>query len=312
MDTTCKMSNLKHYLEMDTKCKTSRLNIYLEMDMACKMLQLTTHLHLTQLGRGNEPTRGSLSCEQHPLKAKSRNIVPGYKDKQLLACELQTNAPTLTDTATAVIIQEAASQPGWNLEQGDLGWPFVPEGTILKAKKGIHGLNDAPLLWYEEHRDTILSLPRASRSKLCPALFIFHDERGTLIGLIGTHVDDDLVAGSPEFFANQVAKLRKAAKVGFHHCGRFLKQNDNGTITCSQKEYTESIENIPISAERRKTKEAKATAEERAMLHSGNGQIQWLVRSTWMDLAFWLVESQARAHGSDLKVQDLLDNKLMS
>ncbi|CAK0825490.1 unnamed protein product [Prorocentrum cordatum] len=300
----------------------------------------------------NEATRGNLSYEQHPLKAKSRNIVPGYKDKQLLAGELKTNAPTLTDVATAVIVQEAASQEGWRLEQGDvdsaflngkylddsrrvyfrapkgglpavpeLGWPAVPEGTVLKAKKGIYGLNDAPLLWYEEHRDTILSLPGASKSKLCPALFIFHDEHGKLIGLIGTHVDDDLVAGSPEFFANQVAKLRKihccgkwqTAKAGFHHCGRFLKQNDDGTITCSQKEYTESIEKIPISSERRKDKEAKATAEERAMLHSGNGQIQWLVRSTRMDLAFRLVESQARAHDSDLKVQDLLDfNKLVS
>ncbi|CAK0806782.1 unnamed protein product [Prorocentrum cordatum] len=300
----------------------------------------------------NEPTRGSLSYEQHPLKAKSRNIVPGYKDKQLLAGELQTNAPTLTDTATAVILQEAASQEGWTLEQGDvdsaflngkyldnlrrvyfrapkgglpavpeMGWPFVPEGTILKAKKGIYGLNDAPLLWYEEHRDTILSLPGASRSKLCPALFIFHDENGKLIGLIGTHVDDDLVAGSPEFFANQVATLRKihcygkwqSARTGFHHCGRFLKQNDDGTIKCSQREYTESIGKIPISAERRRNKEAKATAEERALLHSGNGQIQWLVRSTRMDLAFRLVESQTRAHDSDLKVQDLLDfNKLVS
>ena len=65
----------------------------------------------------NEPTRGNLSYEQHPLKAKSRNIVPGYKDKQLLAGELQTNAPTLTDTATAVILQESASQPGWDFSK---------------------------------------------------------------------------------------------------------------------------------------------------------------------------------------------------
>ncbi|CAK0808101.1 unnamed protein product [Prorocentrum cordatum] len=274
----------------------------------------------------NEATRGNLSYEQHPLKAKSRNIVPGYK--------------------------ESASQLGWRLEQGDvdlaflngkyldssrrayfrapkgglpavpeLGWPAVPEGKVLRAKKGIYGLNDAPLLWYEEHRDTILSLPGASRSKLCPALFIFHDENEKLIGLIGTHVDDDLVAGSPESFANQVTKLRKmhcygkwqTAKTGFHHCGRFLKQRDDGTITCSQREYTESIEKIPISNERRKDKEAKATPEERAMLHIGNGQIKWLMRSTRMDLAFRLVESQARAHDSDLKVQDLLDfNKLVS
>ncbi|CAK0843715.1 unnamed protein product [Prorocentrum cordatum] len=242
-------------------------------------------------------TRGSPSYEQHPLKAKSRNIVPGCKDKQLLAGELQTNAPALTDTATAVILQEAASQSGWRLEQGDvdsaflnrkyldssrrvhfrapkgglpavpeMGWPSVPEGAVLRAKKGIYGL----CLWYEEHRDAMLSLPGASRSKLRPALFIFHDENEKLMGLIGTHVDDDVVAGSPEFFANQETNLRKmhccgtwqTAKTAFHHCGRSLKQSNDGTITCSQREYTESIEKIPISNERRKDKEAKATPEE--------------------------------------------------
>ncbi|CAK0803467.1 unnamed protein product [Prorocentrum cordatum] len=264
----------------------------------------------------NEATRGNLTYEQHPLKAKSRYIVLGCKDEQLLAGELQTNAPALTDTATAVILQEAASQSGWRLEQGDvnsaflngkyldssrreyfrapkgglpavpeMGWAAVPGGTVLRAKKGIYGLN---------------------------APFIFHDENEKLIGVIGTHVDDDLVAGSPEFFANQVAKPRKmrcrgkwqTAKTGLHTCGRFLKQSNDGTVACSQRECTESIG---------KDKEAKATPEERAMLHSGKGQIQWLVRSAGMDSAFRLVESQARAHDSDLEVQDLLDfNKLVS
>ncbi|CAK0852939.1 unnamed protein product [Prorocentrum cordatum] len=348
MDTTCRTSKLNHYPEMDTKCKTSELKTYPEMAMACQMLRLTTHLHLLQLGRGvlrndlylttskqiandfacvlklssnrlprieddkmddevlslkvKKRSRGAFVARRtdaakkqvapkkgrelrsippewkaaflaSDLEAKSRNIVPGYKDKQLLAGELQTNAPTLTDTATAVITQEAASQPGWSLEQGDVDSAFLNGRYISTAPGG--------------HRDATLSLPGASRSKLCPALFIFHDEKGKLISLIGTHVDDDLVAGSPKFFANQVAKLRK--------------------------EYTESIEKIHISAERRKTKEAKATLEERAMLHSGKGQIQWLVRSTRMDLAPRLVESQARAHDSDLTVQDLLDyNKLVS
>ncbi|CAK0854830.1 unnamed protein product [Prorocentrum cordatum] len=287
----------------------------------------------------NEPTRGNLSREQHPLKTKSRNIALGYKDEQLLAGELQTNAPALTDTATAAMTQDDAIQPGWSLEQGDvdlaflhwwrcldssrrvyfraptggapavpeLGRPFVPEGAILKAKEGICGRSEAPpLLWHEEHRDAIQSLPGASRSKLRPALFVFRDGGGERIGLIGARVDDDLVAGSPDFSANQ------AAKVGFHRCGRPLEQNDNGAIARNQNECTEGIESTRASAERRKTKGAKATAEERAMLHSGNGQIQWLARAARMDLAFGPAEGQARARDGDLEMQDLLDyNKLM-
>ena len=57
----------------------------------------------------NEATRGGRSYQEHPLRAKTRNIVPGYKDKQFLSGELKTNAPTLTDAATAIILQETAS-----------------------------------------------------------------------------------------------------------------------------------------------------------------------------------------------------------
>ena len=58
----------------------------------------------------------------------------------------------------------------------------------------MYGLNDAPLLWYLEHRDTILSLEGEEKSKLCPALFLFRDPTTKkLIGMIGTHVDDDLL-----------------------------------------------------------------------------------------------------------------------
>ena len=123
----------------------------------------------------------------------------------------------------------------------------------MRAKKGIYGMNDAPLLWYQEHRDTILSLPGAERSKLCPALFIFR-EAGRVIGLIGTHVDDDLVTGTKEFFENQVAQLRKLhvygkwqyAEDGFHHCGRHVSKQKDHSIKVSQEDYAAGIEKIPV------------------------------------------------------------------
>ena len=42
-------------------------------------------------------------------------------------------------------------------------------------------------------------------------------------------------------------------------------------------------------------------------MRSGNGKISWLVRSSRMDLAFRLVESQTRAVDDELAVKDLLD-----
>ena len=187
-------------------------------------------------------------------------------------------------------------------------WAHIPEGTIIKAKKGIYGLNDAPLRWFTEHKDTILKLEGAERSKLNPALFLFRDDQGTVVGMIAVHVDDDLIAGNEEFFENQVAKLKKlhcygkwqTASVGFMHCGRFLQQQPDGIVTCGQRDYADSIEKIPLEAARRADKEAKATKEEREALRSGNGKISWLVRSSRMDLTFRLVESQTRAVDDDL------------
>ena len=100
---------------------------------------------------------------------------------------------------------------------------------------------------------------------------------------------------------------------GFHHCGRHLQRTPKGEIKCGQKQYTASIEKIPVNNMRRNQKDSKITAEERQLLHSGNGQIQWLVKSTRMDLAFQLAEPQARAHDEGATVQDLLDfNKMVS
>ena len=269
----------------------------------------------------NEATRGGKSFDEHPLLAKTRNLLPGYKDKQYLAGELKTNAPTLTDAATAIILQETASHDDWDLQQGDVdsaflngryldpdrrvffkapkgglpalpehGWPFIPEGTILQAKKGVFGTNDAPLLWYEEHRDTILSLPGATRSKLCPALFIFYDKNGTVIGVIVTHVDDDLIAGSPEFFKNQVAKLRKMhcygkwhyVKEGFHHCGRYLQRTPEGEIKCGQKEYTASIEKIPVNNARRSRRTARSRRKKDNCCTAATGRSSgWSSRRAW-------------------------------
>ena len=147
------------------------------------------------------------------------------------------------------------------------------------------------------------------------SLFLFRDPTTKkLIGMIGIHVDDDLILGSQQFFENQVTQLRKmhccgkwhTSVEGFFHCGRFIQKQADGSLKCGQNEYVESLMPITISKERRLNKDARATPSEREALQSGNGKLAWLVRSSRMDLAFRLVESQARAQDTDLSVKDLL------
>jgi hypothetical protein len=81
---------------------------------------------------------------------------------------------------------------------------------VLRAEKASYGLKDAPLLWYLEHSGQISELG-AERSKLNPPLFLFKNEFGELEGIIGVHVDDDLITVTEEFFKLQVAMLEEAA-----------------------------------------------------------------------------------------------------
>ena len=85
----------------------------------------------------NEATRGEKSYQEHPLKAKSRGVLPGCRDKQLLNGLLNTDAPTLTAEATATILQMTATESDWRLEQGDVDSAFL-NGRYLDANRKVY------------------------------------------------------------------------------------------------------------------------------------------------------------------------------
>ena len=132
------------------------------------------------------------------------------------------------------------------------GWPALPEGTVLRAKKANYGLKDAPLQWYLEHAGQMMSLPGAQRSKLNPAFFFFkRDDK--LCGIIGVHVDDDLITGDDRFFDEVVPLLRQRFCYGkwhhanrdgesFVHSGRKVTRLADGSVKVSQKEYAACLE----------------------------------------------------------------------
>ena len=300
----------------------------------------------------NEMSRGNRTVEEWPVVAKCRIVTLGFKDKQALQGKLRTDASTLTPEATAIMLTKAAEHhKDWRFEHGDVEsaflngkylnserrvflrvpkggfpairredgtwFPAVPAGTILRARKGVFGLKDAPLLWFLEHQDSIIELGGV-QSRLCPCLFIFRTKTGKLRGLIGVHVDDDMIAGDNEFFKEVVEPLKKKYCYGkwsrcnepgesFEHCGRVISRRSDGALVVSQRNYALGLEPLYIAKERRRTPEAKVTAEERQQLRSGNGKVAWLTRSTRMDLAFQLARSQQVVDDPDLTVESLLE-----
>ena len=113
--------------------------------------------------------------------------------------------------------------------------------------------------------------------RVAKAITVYFDyiRHPRLIGLIGTHVDDDLVTGTPEFFEHTVTYLSQRFKFkwkrdGFQ-LGKKLDQGDlrytgldlgreqDGSVTLNQQSYILGIDEIPIRADRRVQKDADAT-----------------------------------------------------
>ena len=58
--------------------------------------------------------------------------------------------------------------------------PAIPEGTIVKARKSVYGLNDAPFEWNAEHVAGVKEVG-FKPSKVHPMVFYFWHE-GSLMG----------------------------------------------------------------------------------------------------------------------------------
>ena len=129
------------------------------------------------------------------------------------------------------------------------------------------------------------------QSELDNCIFYSRASAGALNGVIAFHVNDLLIGGAPQFFASSFERLKQ--KYPFKHVkhgsgefwGKQLRQLEDGSVVIQQKEYSETLECIPISKERRKEKEKETTAYEKTEMRGVLGEVQWLVTGSRPDLA---------------------------
>ena len=120
-----------------------------------------------------ETRRAGQTVEEVPMELKARLVTPGFADTDNLAGKLKKDAPTLPAEAVGVILQCAASKK-WKIAHTDVEAAFlsgayfsreiyvsapfgglppvgdqaaVPAGTVMRLKKSMPGLADAPLEW---------------------------------------------------------------------------------------------------------------------------------------------------------------------
>ena len=202
-----------------------------------------------------------LGLQGETLRYKCRIVVKGYRQ---VSGEhfTYTLAPTL-QMASLRIFLILAMHHRWDIEQFDTKTAFLipelnedeqiwitpPEGIEVPAGfawlllKGMYGCAQASHLWHGHQQKTILSigfLPTSADE----CLYTKVDEKGSLVAILFTWVDDGCVAGSPTAIEETMVALEKAYPM--KRMGRpslligmgIQYQLSTGRVSISQEQYT--------------------------------------------------------------------------
>ena len=264
-------------------------------------------------------------------KLKARWCIRGYLDPDIM--NLDTASPTLSTEGLATTLQLISSM-GWRLSiadieaaflRGDLldrkqgvvlvrvpqdGIPGLEKGDIIELIRPVYGLADAPRLWWQSLTRALKELGM-EQSKLDSCIFYCRKPDRSLSGVISFHVDDLLIGGDAWFYSTVFEKLKQ--RYPFKHIkqdhgeflGKQLKQNEDGSISVQQKEYSDNLQSISICKERRKERDQMATDEEKSQMRAVLGEVNWLVSGSRPDLAAACSLMQQKV--TKATVQDVID-----
>jgi hypothetical protein len=284
---------------------------------------------------GDEPP-GELAL--NGKKAKARLVVIGYEDPDIDV--VKNDAPTLTKDGRQCVLQQVSSHH-WPLISFDISTAFLhgkgdgrtlglhPTAEMREALEmgpedqcalngGAYGRVDAPYLWFCEIRDELLH-QGCKQHPLDPCVFTYGetDQQGVYqpCGSLGLHVDDG-IGGGNQAFMSMLKRVEKRFKFGSFETGEFkytgihFKQWDDGSIEFDQIEYVEKIQPIPIQKGRRNDPKSEVTPEERQMLRSLIGALQYAAVHSRPDISAKVGELQSNV--TKATVEDLvIGNRLL-
>ena len=245
-------------------------------------------------------------------KAKARAVVLGYQDGKYEY--RQTSSPTVSRTGRQAFLQTCAWRK-FAISKGDVTSAFlqgaeldedywvvpVPEicqemgadtGEIMKLKRAAYGLVEAPLHWYKSVCNYLSSIGYC-RLRGDPCIWCYHDTDGILRSIICAHVDDFLFGGAPgdQLHASLMNKIREHFSWGsweastFTQCGVRIQQHADFHITLDQTEYVADIQEIRMSRDRERSKDASLTEHEKHQLRAVLGSLSWYTGQTGFQYA---------------------------
>ena len=228
---------------------------------------------------------------------KARLVALGNLDRKINLSA--TDSPTLSRETMRILLSTIANLE-FQLQGCDVSSAFLQgapldrtvymnppvqyrtPGKVWLLKKPVYGLADSGRLWYKRLKAEILKL---GCKELTGDGACFHMSKdGSTIGLIGAHVDDLIYGGTPEFEEKVIKPLMTTFSISktdvdtFVFCGMTLRQNSDLSITVSQREYSQTIEDLPDYSNMNE-------AEKTTLLKSVAGQVMYL-SLTRPDLVF--------------------------
>ena len=230
-----------------------------------KLKDFETYEEVEDKGQNRISTTWVLSMKGEGVKA--RLVARGFEDE----ATFRKDSPTFGKSIMRIILAIAASK-NWKGKTTDIKSAFLQgkvmdrevylqppkeaglaEGRLWKLKRCLYGLNDAARQFFQSVVDSMIQLG-CQQSRYDPALF-FLKQNGDLVGMMASHIDDFLHAGTDEFDEMIMKKLRMRILPGkleegeFHYVGFKVKQNEAG-ILVDQSEYIEEIEINTLSPQR--------------------------------------------------------------
>jgi len=171
--------------------------------------------------------------------------------------------------------------------------PGEGEGVFWKTHKIVYGLKDAPRAWWKTFNLWMVSLNFYSLPE-DPCVYIIRHE-GKIWGQVLVHVDDTLIAGSPEFvewFTWQLTEKWSIKEItradegdGIKFCGLWIRQSE-GILVLNQTPYAEMIDELWWDKSQSETQ--PLTAEQVTAVQSVCGAGNWLSTQSRPDIS-WLV-----------------------
>ena len=240
-------------------------------------------------------------------RAKARLVLQGFSDPDLLKGGLDTSSPTLNRTSRQVLLSLSVCK-GWARWVADVATAFlqgdpqqrvlwakiprdaceiigVPSGTLMRLIKPIYGQADAPRQWFIVAKRRLESIGYQAHPLDC-CLFRYFGSDGSLLSLIGLHVDDMLGTGLESSEEYQAVKQRLKSEFNFKHwteessskslefCGCKLESMNDaaGTLRLQQDEYIKNVKPVTCKDQ---DGDRPLTSAEVTSLRALLGALQW-------------------------------------